>query len=500
MISKRVIFIILFLLTVLFCSTSLPQVYNPFNQRDDQYRLLGLKRAKESFEVARAEYDRQKKLFEKELITKVDLERARGSFADAEVNYQQSLLAVLFEEQFVSVQAAVKYHADDGTRHVRLTLANASGGSEEFRKVLNIDDDLFKSLQPDIVHNTYVSLLNDSNAIISQPYEAKITELRYGYPQTIDFKLLQDLDAVTVFIIYGNGNQRSMKILLQKDSSVNKVEIQSEQFSQEVVLGKIANYGLTLELFSGVENTFTLEVVNLPTDISHYFSNVDGNVRLRQVKFNESSRTKNAILRITLPDRASKQVKMDESIIFYALAIPDNKRADLSNKADHHWTEGELAELDIGYVKLELIPRGKGELIVHAPQLYHSILPDEVVEIALDLVNEGSRRLDHIEIKADPPLYWDKEIIPQNISTLEIGEETKVRLRFTPPPNTSIGKYEIRIQTSGLSSGLTVLGSDKIATVEIRSKTNIIGTVFIVLFILIIVGGIVFYGIRLSRK
>ena len=490
------------LLLVIFMIGGLPeaQTYNPFNQRDDEYRLLGLKRAKETYEVARAEYERQQKLFEKKLITQVDLDRARGIFADAEVNYQQSLLAVLFEKQFISVQAAVKYHAEDGTRHVRLTLANTSGGSEEFRKLLNIDDDLFRSLQPDVINNSYVSLMNDDNAIISQPYEIKISRLRYGQPQTIDFQLLQDLDAVSVFIIYGNGSQRNMKIYLQKDASVNKVAVQSEQFSQEVELGKNASYDLTLELFSGINNTFSLEIVNLPREIGHYFKSGDGNVRLRQVKFTESGRTKDATLEISLPDRASDQVVMDKSIAFYALALPADKLSEFKAAGDHEWTDNELNKLDIGYVKLELIPRGKGELVVRAPQLYHSILSDESVEITLDLINEGSHRLDHIEIEADPPLNWTKEITPDEIAALEIGQEKRVKLKFSPPSGIAVGKYEIRIKTSGLSNNQPVLGSDKIATVEIRSQTNVIGTIAIVLFILAIVGGIVFYGIRLSKR
>jgi hypothetical protein len=116
-----------------------------------------------------------------------------------------------------------------------------------------VEDELFRSLQPDVTHNIYVSLLNADNAIVSQPYEAKIDLLRFGEPQKLDFTLLQDLDAVTVFLIYGNGNQRSMKIFLQKDASVNRVLVQSEQFSQEVDLGEAASFDLTLELFSGTK-------------------------------------------------------------------------------------------------------------------------------------------------------------------------------------------------------------------------------------------------------
>ena len=99
-----------------------------------------------------------------------------------------------------------------------------------------IDDKLFNSLQPDVIHNVYVSLLNEDNAIISLPYESKISELRFDRPQKLDFKLLQDVDAATVFLIYGNGSQRSMKIFLQKDATVNKVAIQSEQFSHHDAL------------------------------------------------------------------------------------------------------------------------------------------------------------------------------------------------------------------------------------------------------------------------
>ncbi|MBN2227667.1 MAG: hypothetical protein JW763_09915 [candidate division Zixibacteria bacterium] len=493
-------YVFLFYLLLMIPGVLPAQSGNFFNQRDDEYRLLGLKRAKEAFDVARAEYERQKTLYDRDLSSQVRLEQARAAYADAEVNYQQSLLAVLFEKQYISVQSAVKYHAADGTRRVRLTLANTSGGTEEFRKLLNTDDDLFRSLQPDVINNAYISLMNNDNAIVSQPYETKISELRFGSPQTVDFKLLQDLDAVTVFLIYGNGSQRSMKIFLQKDSTVNKVEIQSERFSQEVELGKSAEYDLTLELYSGVDNTFSLEVVNLPREISHYFKSTTGSVRLRQVKFTESSRSKDAVLQITLPDRSDGQVAMDKSIPFYVLVLPADKAAQVRKDPERIWTEEELRALDVGFVHLELIPRGRGELMVRAPQLYHDIFADGTVEMTLELVNEGSRRLDHIEVTADVPLSWTDDITPRTIPSLDIGEEKRVTLHFTPPPGTSVGKYEVRIKATGLSSGQPISGSDKIATIEIKAEANIIGTVLIVLFILAVVGGIVVYGVRLSRK
>ncbi|TDI69961.1 MAG: hypothetical protein E2O85_04655, partial [Bacteroidetes bacterium] len=208
-----------------------------FNQRDDQYTLLGLKRAKEVYEVAKLDYERQKGLYDQQLISKAEYDRARAAYTDAEVNYQQSLLAVIFEQQYVTVLAATKYQGTGSRKQVRIEIGNAAAGGAEFSQLVSFEDEIFRSLQPDIVHDVYVSLLNDEGAIIGLPYEAKVEELHFGKPQILEFDLLQDLDAVSVNIIYGRGSERRLKVFLQKDATVNKAAIQSEQFSQEVELG-----------------------------------------------------------------------------------------------------------------------------------------------------------------------------------------------------------------------------------------------------------------------
>ncbi len=493
----RTILILLVLLAV----DTFAQGYMPnFNQRDNEYRLLGLKRAKDAYEVARADYNRQNQLFEKDLITALELEQARRQYSDAEVNYQQSLLAVLFEEQYVSVSEAVKYQSDDGQKHVRLTLVNASGGTAEFQKLLHIEDELFRSLQPDVIPNVYVSIMNNDGAIISRPYEAKLLQLRYGAPQQLDFMLLQDLDAVTIFIYYANGTQRTMKVFLEKDATVNKVAVQSEQFSQEVELGTSSSFDLTLELFSGVSNTFSLEVVNLPSQISRFFKDPQGQVRLSQVKFTQSNRTKRAALEISLPDRPSDEVVMDVPIPFYVVVLPRAQARELGDLQTRQWTEDELKEMNVGYVRLELLPRGKGELQVRSPQLYHAIKADETAEMYVDLLNEGSHRLNNIEVRIDLPLGWTKSVSPTMVPSLDINEEARMALTFTPPEDVAVGKYQIRIRTSGLSNNEPVTSEDKTVTVEIKADTNVFGTILIVLLVIGLVGGIVGYGIRLSRR
>jgi uncharacterized membrane protein len=473
-----------------------PQVN--YNQRDDKYRLLGLKRAKELYETARKEYERAKDLYSKKYISEDEFDKIKASYSDAEVNYQQSLLAVLFENQFVSVDKAVKYQTKDGKKYVRLRVSNSSGGGEEFQKLLNIDDKLFRSLQPDVINNVYLSISNNDGAIISQPYEAKITQLKYGYPVDLNFNLLQDLDIVTVNIIYGNGSTRSMKIYLQKDASQNIVALQSQQFSQEIELGKTATYDLTLELFSRDNNTFRLEVVNLPTQINRYFKDAASDARLNQFKFTENTNTRKAVVEVSMPDRPSEVIKMDIPIQFFVLVIPADKNIpDLQKK---NWTQKEIESLNIGFVKLELLPRGKGILLVRAPQLFYSINKSEAALVNFDLVNEGTRRLDNVEVKLDLPLNWTKQINPAIIKQLDISDEKQINLKIFPAKDISAGRYEIRIRTTSLSDNEPVTGEDKTLTIEIQSEANILGTIIIVLLILGLVGGIIFFGIKISKK
>ncbi|MBN1996849.1 hypothetical protein JW935_04795, partial [candidate division KSB1 bacterium] len=367
-------------------------------------------------------------------------------------------------------------------------------------KLLNIDQDLFQTLQPDVINDVYVSLLNDDGAIISQPYEAKIEQLQYKKPATLDFLLLQDMDAVTVNITYGRGSVTSPKIFLQKDATVNKVIVQSEQFSQEAQLGSSASLDLTLELFSGTTNTFKLEVVNLPEQINRYFTDPETNARLSQFKFTESTNTRKAALVVSLPDRPSEEIKIDIPIPFFVLVIPRDQALKMGNKSAQQWSQKSIDSLGVGYVKLELVPRGTGKLLVRAPQLFYAIKADENVHMTMELINEGSRRLDNIEIQVDTPFNWGKSIQPQHIPTLDIREEKTMQLFFTPPEGTSVGRYEFRIRSTSLSNNQPVSGEDKSVIVEVQAETNVFGTVVIIILILGFTLGIVVFGVRLSRR
>ena len=495
--SLAALFVLILLLPIIPAAS---QSTSFFNQRDDQYTLLGLKRAKEAYETAKTDYDRQLELYNKKLISEQEKEQARRAYTDAEVNYQQSLLAVLFEQQYVTVTKAIKFQGSNGTKRVRLELSNAAGGGAEFQKLINIEDELFRSLQPDIVNNVYVSLLNDDESIISSPYEAKINQIRSGEPATIYFTLLQDVDAVTVNLIYGSGSERRLKVFLQKDASVNVAAIQAEQFSQEVELGASTDFPLSLELFSGSQNTFKLDVVNLPSSINRYYLDPTSSNRLSQFQFTEGVNTRQAALRVFLPERPSEEVAMDNPIPFYAVAIPRDRIEEIGDLRDKKMTQDEIEKLNVGFVRLELVPRGIGEILVRIPQLFYTIKPTESVDVTLEIVNEGSRALNNVRIEVDPPLNWTDTVSPETISNLNINEEQKITLNLTPAENVSPGRYEVRVQTTSLSDDQTIRGEDKTITIQVDQEANVLGTAILVLLIVGLVVGIVVFGIRLTRR
>lgn len=499
---QKVAFIILFMLSCILLMSDYTFAQggsNFYNPRDEDYKLLGLKRAKDNYELAKKELERKKVLFEEGRISQTEYEQSLKQFNGMEVDYQQQQLAVLFEDQYIIISNAVKYSSESGEKVVRLTLENSSSGSSELKKLINFDEELFKALEPDVINNVYVSIIND-DAIIGQPYEQKIDRLPANQPKDVSFVLLQDVDVVTVHLLYGAGSTIDKRIFLQKDSTINRVEIQAEQFSQEVELGNSATYDLSLELFSGTSDTFKLEVVNLPNQINRYFVNQGSDSRLSFIRFNESSSTLKASLKVFLPDRASDSIKMDKSITFYALAIPQNREKEINLDNSKQWTEKEIIDLNVGYAKLDLKPRGVGELLVKAQQLFFSINPGESVQVPIELVNDGTRSLNNVEIDVDLPLNWTHSIDPKTIDRLNVSEEKRAIINILPSSDVAPGRYEVRVSTTSLSDEQPISGEDKTINVEIKAETNLLLVIIIIILILGLVGGMVVFGIKLSRR
>ena len=191
--------------------------------------------------------------------------------------------------------------------------------------------------------------------------------------------------------------------------------------------------------------------------------------------------------------------------ISYGVESGSQKILDAMNKGikieqAKQWTEKDILNLNVGYVKLDLVPRGIGELLVKAQQLFFSIKPGSSVQVPIELVNDGTRSLNNVEIDVDLPLNWTHSVDPKNIDRLNVSEEKRSIVNIIPSEDVAVGRYEVRVSTTSLSDEQPIAGEDKTITVEIQAETNILGTIIIILLILGLVGGMVIFGIKLSRR
>lgn len=481
------------LIIILINLTSSQMLYNP---NDERFKSLYLEKVQSDYKVQREEFDRQKMMHDKALISDKEFHESESRFKAAQITYQQAILSLAFEQPHITIDKAVKYQSRDGKKRVRLTLINTTGGLVEGKKI-QLED--FEGIRTDQISNVYVSLINDQRAIISRPYEAKVASMPCNHPVIVDFFLLQDVDNVTVKCVYGDKSEEK-KIYLQKDESANKVLLTSEQFSQEADLGTRANYDLTLELFSSTENVYKLEVFNLPRQIAFDFFEAQTNARLSQVKFSQDINARKLSLAIYLPDRYdSTSLIIDQPISFYATAIPQEK-LEIAGAREKKYSASDLEKMKVSFVRLELVPRGIGCIQVRATNFYQELNPGEKVQMNLTIYNDGTRRLDNIKVKAEVPLNWNSSIDPDLISSLLPGKEEQISITITPPTDVSIGDYEATIRTESYANNRKVESEDKKIRIHIASSVNIFGTAILIILLIGALIGLVVFGIRLSRR
>jgi hypothetical protein len=478
------------------------QNYGNYNPRDDQYRLLGMARAQTEFETALREYERARDLRSRDLVSESDLERARNMMEGARVNYLQAALAIVFATPRVVIDRAVKFQRPDGRKYVRLTLRNEESGAEAGKLGDIIDSTLLRQLRPEEIPNVFVSLKDDSpngGAIISQPYEARIPVLRFGEPVTLEFRLLRDVDAVTVSATYASQTT-DRRVYLEKDASANIVTMQSSQFSQEGDLGGTVTYDLLLERFTSDASGVRLEVGGLPRDIRYEFRDPATGARLTQLRFPEGTTSVRLSLVLTLPYRDAGRFALDRPVAFHAFALDAEAARQFDAAARDSVTPDEAAVLQAGKVRLELIPRGAGQLELRAANFYQHIGRGDSVVLDLTVRNTGSRAVSSVRLTADVPADWRASVTPELVPDVPMDGEARVKLVIVPPAGVSVGDYDIKLRTEALSADRRVDTEDKTLRIHVSPPANWVGTAALIALLVGLVGGIVWFGLKLTKR
>jgi hypothetical protein len=257
-----------------------------------------------------------------------------------------------------------------------------------------------------------------------------------------------------------------------------------------------------LERFSNENDVFRLAVVNLPRQISYNFLDPTSSQsqRLSQVNFTQGVTSMQLALTAFLPERSDSQVEIDKTIEFYALVLPQDVWRDLQPLDNRTFTTEEIENLNAGVAKLELIPRGVGRIEVRALNLYHEIKTDEDVAMEVTVLNDGTRRLDNIRIRTSVPPSWKYTIDPDVIPSLLPAKDTIVKLEFLPPEGVGVGDYEVTIQTQALADNRPVETQDKTVRIHVSARTNLLLSGILVMSVIGMVIGIVWYGVKLTRR
>jgi len=502
---------VLLIATAISVGAQIPTTYNP---RDEEYRLLGLIRAKAALEQAAGEFERLQTLHERSIVPSRELDIARNRMESARVDYLQASLEILFEQPHVLIEKAVKLRRDNGDIYVHLTLRNTAGSSYESETLKElIDPEILGQLEPERMRSIYVCLKESpgtSGAIISSPYEHRIAELEFGSPVSVSFKLLKDVDQVTVAVTYA-ARQEEKVVFLEKDGSADRVSIQSTSFSQESDLGGQAEFDLKLERFTDEANSFRLAVVGLPRDIRYEFRDPESGARLTQVRFPVGMSQRDLDLTLFLPQRAGGTLPremLDRPLSFFVLAMDEAAAAEharLLRVADDDPGDGEsvipmVEQIGAGSARLELIPRGVGEVEIQSPNLYHEIAPDEDLQVEVVVRNTGSRRLDGLRLETEAPLGWRAQVEPDLVTSLPVDAETRIQLHIFPPSEVSVGDYQVRLRASSSAADRLVESREATFRIHVRQAANPWLTLGLAVLLVGLVAGIVVFGVRLTRS
>jgi hypothetical protein len=479
-------------------------------------RLLELKRLDLALKDSKAKRDRAKLLYDQGLGPQADYEAAEIAYRQAQVDFQQAFLRLFAEAPRLDVVSAIKYQKPDGSRFVRVTVKNNSGVVLDYKLfgISATDVQLPDQMKMRELTEIRVSLKEAAGipnptatttqgggiipgAVISDPYSAYVPKLAVGEEKTLDFGLLKDVDALVVGLYY-NGREEDRQIYLQKDPSANIVSMSAEEVSLEADLGGQAMYNLHLEQFTKSANPFALLTLNLPQQIARDFMEPTSGSRLYQVRFPEGVTSQKLQIKLYLPDKVDDRIALDKPLTFWALVMDaaEAQQIDLSK----NYSDAQAEALKCGKVRLQLIPRGVGKIEVSAPSLYQEIRIGETVDLNLTVKNTGTRVVHNTHISTDNPLNWRTFVTPEAVPKLEPNEEEIVKLKVLPPSDVGVGDYEVKIKTDAISNNRKVPTQDQSDRIHVMAPPNVKATAALIGLLLALVGGIVVFGIKLTRR
>ena len=492
------------------------ELLNELSLREALVRLENAREANDRFE---SEYKDAERLIKQNIIAQKDLDdawsrysQAQQALKQAEIQLDQTKLGFLANATHITIMEAKKYYDSEGRRMLDLVLKNSSNLTQA-ESALNLNETKSKSeLQSEWqnpeqiqalldIENIIVSIVSN-NSSIGKPYEKIIPMLRYGAEEKLKFILLTDVQEAGVKLKYLNQDVIE-SVYLEKESLQEIPTVIASQFSQEGQLGTDINYNLDLEMLVTSETNFSLLVTNLPPQMNYSFVDSSSGARITSVRFTELVSKHNLALRVSIPQKL--EVAMIDKTIDFEVWVVTAKQAEVLNGLRQEYAAqtipGEkLDQIKAGRVDLALIPKGTGRLEILINNLFEEIKPQQDVDIKADLHNDGTLTLFNIVPEISPPLGWKAEVLPKLVQELSPNEKEPIQIHLSPGPDVGVGEYEAQIEARGQSGSEVVEALEKRLKVRISAETNITATLVLVLGLVVLITGIVFMGVKLSRR
>jgi uncharacterized membrane protein len=201
------------ILTLLLSSLlSVAQVESP-QTKEKRLRELRLQQAELALQQAKANMARKKadleamqELFDKDVITKQELNRAKEEYDRAVLEYenarlklQQTELDTLKEAWHIAIQETRLYETKEGRKMLDVTLHNTS--QQVYLRYTSrlLGEKVMVSAE---IENIVVSIKDPQGSIIAQPYEQIIPKLGYQESKTLKFELIKEVQDVVVSLKY----------------------------------------------------------------------------------------------------------------------------------------------------------------------------------------------------------------------------------------------------------------------------------------------------------
>jgi hypothetical protein len=478
---------------------------------------VGLEHAQEAHDRYKGEYENAQEFYRQSIISKKELDEALSAFMRATQELKQALiqleqtkLSFLANATHITIMEAKKYYDSQGRRMLDLVLKNTSNYAQAESALISASSgSLTRSTWENPgqiralldIENIIVSIVNNSSSI-GKPYERIIPILPYDRAEKLTFALLTDVQEAGVKLKYLNQDVVE-KIYLEKESLQQIPTVVASQFSQEGQLGTEIRYNIDLEMLVTSDVGFSLSVTNLPPQVNYRFIDSKSGARITSVRFTEEVSKHDLELQVSIPQKLDVDM-IDKTINFQGWVVTAKQLAAL-NKLKSEYSSAlipadALEDINAAKVDLALIPKGTARLEILINNLFAEIKPQQDVNIKADLHNTGTLTMFNLTPEISPPLGWTAEVSPKSVARLLPGEKQPMTIHLQPGADVGVGEYEAQIEARGQSGSEQVEALEKRMRIRITAQTHIATTLILVLALVALITGIVFMGVKLSRR